>query len=291
MREKHSSSRSNSCCLFCGRPWGEVSKSREHVLGQWMRKHESELLARPQVSYQAGFDLADDAEYFIELPTSVVTRKAALLTLKTREVCKDCNTIWMNKLEQLAEPLILRMVEAARIVDTTILSKANAEDLGRWAQKTALTFELTSASRRVANVKMGRQLRSGSPLRGAMVWAARHPQDYDLGIGFVHIDISRTPDPQPGPPDRQVLLVGIVYHFMTVLVYITDAPGQLPPPIPLDGWQLIWPAFGPVEFPPMRVVHGTEVREILTNHSAWLPLVNHKGIRRLLEPPQISHRN
>jgi len=256
-----------------------------------MRKHESELLTRPQVSYQAGFDLAEDAKYFIELPTSIITKKATLLTLKTREVCQDCNTVWMNKLEQLAEPLIVRMVEAVQSADAIILSKANAEDLGKWAQKTALTFELTSASRRVANVGMGKRLRSGSPLRGAMVWAAGHPQDYDLGIGFAHIDISRTPDPQPGPPDRQILLVGIVYHFMTLLVYITDAPGQLPPPVPPDGWQLIWPAFGPVEFPPMRVVRGTEVREILTNHSRWLPLVNHSGIRRSLNPPQISHRN
>lgn len=256
-----------------------------------MRKHESELLTRPQVSYHAGFDLSDDAKYFIELPTSIITRKATLLTLKTREVCQGCNTVWMNKLEQLAEPLILRMVESARNADAIILSKNNAQVLGMWAQKTALTFELTTASRKVANVEMGKRLQSGSPLRGAMVWAARHPQDYDLGIGLVHIDISRTPDPQPGPPDRQILLVGIVYHLMTLLVYITDAPGQLPPPIPPDGWQLIWPAFGLVEFPPMRVVHGTEVREILTNHSTWLPLVNHTGIRRSLEPPQVAHRN
>ena len=189
-----------------------------------MRKHESELLMRPHFSYQAGFDLSDDAEHFVELPTSVITRKSALLALKTREVCKDCNNGWMSKLEQLAEPLILRMAEAARNADAIMLTKADAKTLGIWAQKTALTFELTSASGKVTNVEMGQRLRSGNPLQGAMAWAARHPRDYDLGIGFAHLDISRTPDPQPGPPDRQILLTGIVYHSMTLLVYIIDAP-------------------------------------------------------------------
>jgi len=256
-----------------------------------MRKYERELLTAPQVSYQSGFDLAADAKYFIELPTNVVMRKAALLTLKTREVCEDCNTGWMNKLEQLVEPLILRMVEAARNADAIILSQADAKILGMWAQKTALTFELTSAPPRVANVEMGTRLRSGRPLRAAMVWAARHPRDYDLSIGLAHINISSTPDPQPGRPDRQLLLVGIVYHFMTLLVFITDWPGQVPPPVPLDGWALLWPTSRPIEFAPMRTVSGNEVTEILANHSKWLPMVHVSSIRRSIVPPQISRRN
>lgn len=256
-----------------------------------MRKHERELLTRPQVSYQSGLDLTDDAKHFMELPTNVVMRKAALLTLKTREVCEDCNTGWMSKLEQLVEPLILRMVEATRNADAIILSKDDAKSLGMWAQKTALTFELTSAPPRVANAEMGTRLRSSKPLRAAMVWAARHPRDYDLSIGLAHIDISKTPVPRPGPPDRQILLVGIVYHSMTLLVFVTDSPGQAPPPIPLDGWTLIWPAFGPVEFPSMRTVPGNEVTEIIANHSKWLPMVHVSGIHRSIAPPRVSRRN
>lgn len=291
MGETRSPRQSALCCLFCGRTWDEVPKSNEHVLGQWMRKHEQELLTGPQVSYESGFDLAEDAKNFIELPTNIVTRKAALLTLKTREVCKGCNTGWMNKLEQLAEPLIICMVEAARSGKEILLGQADARNLGMWAQKTALTYELTSARPRVANVEMGIRLASGKPQRAAMVWAARHPRDYDLSIGLAHIDISSTPHPRPGPPDRQILLVGIVYHFMTLLAFITDSPDQQPPPIPFDGWTLVWPAFGVVEFPPMRIVPGNEVTEILANHNRWLPMVNVAGIRRSPEPPRTSHRN
>lgn len=256
-----------------------------------MRKHEQELLTRPQVSFQTGFELADDVHQFIELPTSILTRKTALLALKTREVCKECNNGWMSQLEQLAEPLILRTVEAARNADPIVFSKEDARSLGMWAQKTAVTFELTSAPPRVVSIEMGTRLRSGKPLRGGMVWAARHPRDYDLSIGLVHIDISNTPVPQPGPPDRQILLVAIVYHFMTLLVFVTDSPGQAPPPIPLDGWTLIWPAFETVEFAPMRAVPGNEVTEIMMNHGKWLPMVHVPGIRRSTEPPRVVHRN
>lgn len=278
-------------CLFCDRPWGEARKSDEHILPQWMRKHEQELLTRPQVAYQAGFELAEDASQFEELPTTIVTRKATLLTMKTREVCQDCNTGWMNGLEQLTEPLLLRLADAAMTGHPIVLTQAEARTLGRWAQKTALTYELTSALPRVATTIMGRTLRAGQPIRGSIVRAARHPRDYDLSIGFAHLEVSSTPDPRPGPPDRRVLLAAIVYHFVTLLVYIVDAPGQMPPPLPADGWQLLSPAFGPVEFPPLRTVPGNEITQVLTVHSHWLPMVNADRFRRADLPPQITQRN
>jgi hypothetical protein len=112
-----------------------------------------------------------------------------------------------------------------------------------------------------------------------------------LSIGLAHLEVSGTPDPVPGLPDRHVLLVSIIYHFVTFLVFITDRPGQMPPPIPLDGWVLIAPAFGVVEYPPMRMVLGTEVTQILRVHSNWLPMVNISAIQRSLTPPQITRPN
>jgi hypothetical protein len=279
------------CCLFCGRRWGEVSKSDEHVLGQWMRKHERELLATSHASYSSGFGFDDTAREFVELPTDIVTRKAALLTLKTREVCEDCNTGWMSKIEQSAEPLLRRLASAARGPLAVVLSRADARTLGLWAQKTAITYELTAHHPRVADVAMGKQLRSGQPLRGVIVWAARHPRDYDLSIALAHIEISATPVARPGPADRRVLLVAIVYHYMTLLVFIPSDPSQVPPPVQLDGWTLIWPAFTSVEYPPMRTVDGNELTRTLADHSGWLPMVYHAGIRRTSEPPTVKRRN
>jgi hypothetical protein len=68
----------------------------------------------------------------------------------------------------------------------------------------------------VGDVDMGQQLHAGEPLSGSMVWVARHPRDYDLSIALVHIDVSSTPVPKPGAPDRQVLLVDIVYHYISI---------------------------------------------------------------------------
>jgi hypothetical protein len=256
-----------------------------------MRKHEVDLLTRPQLAYSAGFSLADDAKQFEELPTTIVTRKATLLTLKTREVCLDCNTGWMNKLEQAAEPLLLRLADAAATGHEIALSDAEAHTVGLWAQKTALTHELTSKSPRVGNTTMGGRLQSGQLIRGAMVWVGRHPRDYDLGIGSAHIEVSMTPDPRPGPADRHILLAAIVYHLVTLLVYVVDGSGQMPLPVPPDGWALFAPAFGVVEFPPSRAVTGNEITNLLTVHSHWLPMVNVAQIRRAAGQPQIIHRS
>jgi hypothetical protein len=222
-----------SGCLFCGRPWGEVRRSDEHVLARWMRQHESGLLKASQSAYSAGFDLDDQAREFVELPTLVTTKKSSLLTLKTREVCSNCNNGWMSRLEEAARPLIRQVAEAAQTGQSLSLTRDQARTLAVWCQKTATTYELTSDQPQVVTTAMGQHLAAGTPLRGSLVWLARHPRDYDLSLGLAHINVSSTPIPQPGQPDRQIALVSIVYHWVTFLIFITDRPGQQPPPMSL----------------------------------------------------------
>ena len=64
------------------------------------------------------------------------------------------------------------------------------------------------------------------------------PRDYDLSLALTHIDVSSA----PGRPVRQIAFTAIVYHQVTFLVFITDSPGQQPPPLPLDRWTRLWPA-------------------------------------------------
>ncbi|MGH3403229.1 MAG: hypothetical protein ACRDRJ_12155 [Streptosporangiaceae bacterium] len=284
---------STTRCLFCGRVWGDVSKSNEHGLGEWMRKHETaRILTSGQASYSSGFGLDDDAQEFVELPTTMVTKKSTLLTLKTREVCQQCNNGWMSKLEQAAEPLILRLAEAAQNPSQIVrLNQAEARTLALWAQKTAITDELTAPKAHVANVTMGEQLRCGAPIRGAMVWAARNPQDYDLSIALAHIDISNTRIPRAGPADRQILLAEIIYHYLTLFVFIPEVHGKGWPPLQPDAWTMIWPALTSVEYPPMRAVDGPELTRALADHSEWLPIVRAADIRKTGFPPQVVHRN
>jgi hypothetical protein len=285
--------RVTTCCQFCGRPWmpGVVSRSDEHVLGQWMRRLE-ENHPPEQRSYSTGFELDDAAGELIEVRPQIVLRKAALLTLKTREVCKDCNGGWMSDLEEAVKPTILQLVRSAKAEIAIMLDREAARKLAMWAQKTALTNELTSGDPRVGNLAMGQRLHAGSPLRGSGVWIARHPRDYDLSIALAQIDVSATPIPRPGPPDRRILLTSIVYHNISFLVFITDPPGQVwPPPLSPAQWTRVWPSFGQVEYPPMSSVRGTELTEIFTRLGRWMPPVNVPIVHLPDSTPEIRHRN
>jgi hypothetical protein len=121
-----------------------------------MRKHEKDLLKSSQSGYSAGFDLDDQARAFVELPTFLTTKKSSLLTLKTREVCADCNNGWMSRLEQGARPIIRRLAEAAQTGQRLVLILGEAEVLAVSCQKTATTYELTSDRPRVVTTASSR---------------------------------------------------------------------------------------------------------------------------------------
>ncbi len=280
-------------CLFCGRAWlaGMVVKSREHVLGQWMRRLEKNHPPE-QRSYIAGIEFDEMAKELVEVRPEVVLRKAAMLTLKTRDVCEDCNQGWMSDLEEVVKPTILQLAKAAKAGIAIALARETTRELARWAQKTALTYELTSDAPHIGNFAMGRRLHDGDVLRDSIVWVARHPRDYDLSIALAHLDVSSTPVPRLGPPDRQVLLVDIVYHYMSIFVFITDSPGQAwPPPLSPSQWARVWPlSSGLVEYPPLSSINGTELTEIFTKPGRWIPPVQ-VPIRRSGLAPNVRQRN
>lgn len=75
------------------------------------------------------------------------------------------------------------------------VSREHARVLALWAQKTALAYELTSDTDRAGTAAMGQEVRSGRPLRGSQVWAARNARDSDIGVALAQIDVSATPVP------------------------------------------------------------------------------------------------
>jgi hypothetical protein len=81
-------------------------------------------------------------------------------------------------------------------------------------------YDPTSNTDHVGTVAMGQEVREGRPVRGSQVWAARNTQDADMGVALAQLDVSATPVPQPGPPDRRALMVEIVYHYISLLVLI-----------------------------------------------------------------------
>jgi hypothetical protein len=281
-----------TCCLFCGRPWtrGIVSKSKEHPLGGWIKQRE-ENHPPEHISYSTGMVLSDDLTEFVQVRTEITYKKAPLFTVHTRDVCEDCNTGWMSDMEEIAKPVILQMTQAAQSGIAIAVSREHARELALWAQKTVLAYELTSATDRVGTVTMAQEVRAGRPVRGSQVWAARNTRDSDIGVALARMDVSATPIPQPGPPDRRALMVEIVYHHISLLVFIGDSPGQTWPQLSLVKWTLIWPSFGVAEFPPMSSITKEERTELLTHPGRWIPPVHVSAIRQSDLPPVVRHRN
>jgi hypothetical protein len=207
---------------------------------------------------------------YVEVPVQRTTSKASALNLRTRAVCRDCNTGWMSRLEQRSEPLITAMAAAAEVGEPVILTRDDARLVARWAQKTAITNEMTSVYPKVATTEMGQRLRHGQPLRASQVWAARHPADYLLSLGLAHLLIGGTPRPTRYEECRHALLTSITYHYITLFVLISD--GQvLPPSMDLAKWSLLWPCSGDVSFPPALAVTGAEVTRRIADQRDWLP--------------------
>lgn len=270
-----------SGCALCGRPWGEVSKSFEHVLGHLRRRPGDLPNERTSISMAMLFD--PEAQEFSEHPASAESRKSSLLNLRTRAVCKSCNEGWMSTLENQAKPVLRGLEDSAAARSHLEIPRADALTVARWAQKTALTHELTTRSPSVGDLWMGDLLRQGAAIRGSAVRAARNDADFGVQVREAHIEISDTFVVRPGDPYRLALITAITWHYLTLLVYISDTPGRIGPHLPLDRWSVVWPcAASGLDYPPMSTVTQEELNAVLSDHHSWLPVVRHSGVRRLI---------
>ena len=261
-------------CLFCGRLFygprrepGQVKRSREHIWPDWIRKHAGQL-PDFRVSHAAVSQISLTGQSVIQM-AETSTSKSSVLNLRT-PVCEECNTGWMSRLETAGKPHILAAAAAAEANAPIVLSRGEARTLAMWAEKTALTNELTTNWPKVAGPAMGQRLRQGAPVRGSLVWAARHPADFMLSIALVHLLVGRSRKPVPGEVDRHVMLTAITYHYVTFLILLTSTP-MMPPPMSFDHWCRIWPVTGSVSFPPLAPVESSDLTSRLLDHSDWLP--------------------
>lgn len=247
--------------------------SREHIWSEWIRDQAGELPAE-RWSTSLGLMMDPGGRSFTELPYVSTSDKASVLNMVTREVCRDCNGKLGRELEPKAKPLFLAMTRAAERGATVRLPVADAQTLGRWAQKMATTNELTGKAPRVVTAQMGRAILDGSTIRGAAVWAARHPADYMLLTALAHPVIAATEKPEPGEHQRFAAITAITFHYLSLLVFIPGPGGPhlppIPPPYPPDRWTLIWPVRQEPEYPPLALVDARELERAVTDFTRWL---------------------
>jgi hypothetical protein len=106
----------------------------------------------------------------VEIRSEIVERKNALLSLETREICENCNNGWMSDIEGASKPIVIQLARSAIASIAIGMNRDTTRQLAVWAQKTALTYELSSGIPRVGNVAMFERLRDGRRLPGQ-----RHP--------------------------------------------------------------------------------------------------------------------
>lgn len=117
-----------SCCILCGQPLADPSS--EHVIPQWARR---EFDIQGKVTIDASEHEASAGEW------RVGAMQHLNITLDDA-ICKDCNTVWLNReLERPLQPILAPMAGRAK---PTVLSPARQSLIATWAVKTVLLFEL-----------------------------------------------------------------------------------------------------------------------------------------------------
>jgi hypothetical protein len=123
----------NNSCLFCDRS-GAGILSNEHVIPRWLLDH---------------LDLPEDDKLFQGVSSSktneLITspRIHSSFNFVQGHVCQECNNGWMSRLEVLAKPLLVPLIDGQRKIEE--LSASESAIIAKWTTKTAYMHSLTSA--------------------------------------------------------------------------------------------------------------------------------------------------
>jgi hypothetical protein len=110
-------------CLACGETPNPLSK--EHVFARWLLEA-LQYRNAPMALYRAFND-----------GTSKQERVAFTLdSFKLKKVCEPCNNGWMSRLEGIAKPILLGLIEGGKCLDG--LEEEERRILAKWAGKTAI---------------------------------------------------------------------------------------------------------------------------------------------------------
>jgi hypothetical protein len=119
-------------CEYCGR----AGSSREHVWPRWVREHALLTMGVEDVAVQ---DYVGHKEQRGRPREKLAWRGGhSRLSLTIRDVCAECNTGWMSRLEQDVRPVLQPMIEGKSVA----IDSQQSSHLQAWAAKTALNFAI-----------------------------------------------------------------------------------------------------------------------------------------------------
>lgn len=158
------SSDSGRTCIFCGGRAG----SAEHIFPNWINQiFPVSVVGQPEAVLGT---LARDRE-----PTERRWKATGVATQTTKEVCHECNTGWMSRLETKAKPLLVPMMTGR----PTALTLDEQITVATWVTKTAMIAELVH----------GHEFNFSPEERGIMMTEQRPPAHVAVMAGAIETDI------------------------------------------------------------------------------------------------------
>jgi hypothetical protein len=160
-------------CLFCDANGAGVL-TNEHVVPQWLLRHLD--LPADDMLFQGVASSATEA--LVEAP-----RIHSSFNFVQGQICEECNTGWMSRLEGVAKPILVPLIENERVIQS--LLPEEAEIVGKWAVKTAYMHSWTSPLKRPVQLDHLKALLGddGRPFLGVGVFGMQ--SDFDKQTAYL----------------------------------------------------------------------------------------------------------
>lgn len=157
-------------CVFCGRTFKGTGRSGEHVFPRWLEKYVTGPVPRGR-----GYDGVRVGSLAGDKGFSVARRKMPITAFeqKTRRVCTECNTGWMERrIETNARDALIPIFEGER----PRLTYRRQEAMAAWAWKTAamITLLTEKADQAVSAEEYQWFYDRRKPPPRSMVWAGAY---------------------------------------------------------------------------------------------------------------------
>lgn len=232
-------------CGFCGEP----GMTKEHLWSDWMRKVILESRAAGgQKHFKAEIERGGEAKGY----------KNPTLEQRIGMPCDKCNNGWMSALENEIKDFMTPMVFRGEKV---LLSRERQVALSRWAIKTAMVYEFTSAPEEGKYFSDAERLAFKERFEipaNVWVWTGR----YD-GVRPMHAILRRAPK-GPEAPIMHSLTFSANFLVLQVFAYRASAGdlGQVAGATKTERLLQLWPVSDWQSWPPNTTIDD-DVLEVL----------------------------
>jgi hypothetical protein len=226
-------------CVFCQRT---APQTKEHIFAHWM----SRLLPGNTDVYTLA--RRDKAGRLINEWT------ARTLDLKIKRVCSDCNSGWMQEIDQVARNALTAMILGKGIT----LSAIDCKRLATWATKVQMLLQYAAVRPRAASpVRLDRMYRLRDPGDVCFVWVAAYAGTWGVWTRSLELELKRPSEPEAPALPGELLTMSIGHVVFQVLIGPDSFAETFQPHVAdaLASWLArIWPNPSTLQWPPSNTL-------------------------------------